>query len=232
MNPKISDFGMAKIIEINQTKANTNRVVGTYGYILPEYARYDNFSKKLDVFSFKVMLIEIVSGKKNVAFYSFEHSPTLAGWAWEWWKEGRRMKVIDESVRETCQSDEALRWGLRTRFLQTSFKLLLLEIISGKKNATFYRFQYSTALAGWGIEDVVRIQQTVIDCFEKASLPSVSEEEKKLLSFVCVGGGPAGVKFAAELHDFVKEDLAKLYPSVTGYIKITVIEASDHILNR
>ncbi|TQD92364.1 hypothetical protein C1H46_022075 [Malus baccata] len=83
-----------------------------------------------------------------------------------------------------------------------------------------------------GIEDAVRIRQTVIDCFERASLPSASEEEKKkLLSFVCVGGGPAGVEFAAELHDFVKDDLAKLYPSVTGYVKITVIEASDHILN-
>ncbi|KAB2608173.1 G-type lectin S-receptor-like serine/threonine-protein kinase [Pyrus ussuriensis x Pyrus communis] len=81
-----------------------------------EYARYDNFSEKLDVFSFRVMLIEIVSGKKNVAFYSFEHSPTLAGWAWEWWKEGRRMKVIDESVRETCRSDEALRY-IHVRFL-------------------------------------------------------------------------------------------------------------------
>lgn len=78
----------------------------------------------------------------------------------------------------------------------------------------------------------MRIRQTVIDCFERASLPSVSEEEKKkLLSFVCVGGGPAGVEFAAELHDFVKEDLAKLYPSVIEYVKITVIEASDHILN-
>lgn len=83
-----------------------------------------------------------------------------------------------------------------------------------------------------GIEDAVRIRQTVIDCFERASLPSVSEEEKKkLLSSVCVGGGPAGVEIAAELHEFVKEDLAKLYPSVTGYVKITVIEASDHILN-
>ncbi|KAB2619831.1 receptor-like serine/threonine-protein kinase SD1-8 [Pyrus ussuriensis x Pyrus communis] len=98
LNPKISGFGMAKIFRINQTEANTNRV----------YARYGHFSKKLDVFSFGVLL-EIVSGKKNAAFYSFEHSPTLAGWAWELWKEGRGMEVIDESVRETCRLDEVLR---------------------------------------------------------------------------------------------------------------------------
>ncbi|PQQ01505.1 hypothetical protein Pyn_02105 [Prunus yedoensis var. nudiflora] len=109
MNPKISDFGMAKIFEINQTEANTNRVVGTYGYMSPEYARYGHFSEKLDVFSFGVLLLEIVSGKKNAAFYRFEHSPTLAGWAWELWKEGRGMEVIDASVRETCPPDEALK---------------------------------------------------------------------------------------------------------------------------
>ncbi|CAL9013879.1 unnamed protein product [Prunus brigantina] len=109
MNPKISDFGMAKIFEINQTEANTNRVVGTYGYMSPEYARYGHFSEKLDVFSFGVLLLEIVSGKRNAAFYHFEHSPTLAGWAWELWKEGRGMEVIDASVRETCPPDEALK---------------------------------------------------------------------------------------------------------------------------
>ncbi|XP_048434061.1 receptor-like serine/threonine-protein kinase SD1-8 isoform X3 [Pyrus x bretschneideri] len=109
LNPKISDFGMARIFEINQTEANTNRVVGTYGYMSPEYARYGHFSEKLDVFSFGVLLLEIVSGKKNAAFYRFEHSPTLAGWAWELWKDGRGMEVIDESVRETCRLDEALK---------------------------------------------------------------------------------------------------------------------------
>ncbi|KAM1059251.1 hypothetical protein TB1_023331 [Malus domestica] len=100
---------MAKIFEINQTEAHINRVVGTYGYMSPEYTRYSHFYEKLDVFSFGVLLLEIVSGKKNVAFYHFEHSPTLAGWAWELWKEGRGMEVIDESVRETCRPDEALR---------------------------------------------------------------------------------------------------------------------------
>ncbi|CAL9013871.1 unnamed protein product [Prunus brigantina] len=109
MNPKISDFGMAKIFEINQSEANTNRVVGTYGYMSPEYARYGHFSEKLDVFSFGVLLLEIVSGKRNAAFYRFEHSPTLAGWAWELWKEGRGMEVIDASVRETSPPDEALK---------------------------------------------------------------------------------------------------------------------------
>ncbi|RXH89863.1 hypothetical protein DVH24_032220 [Malus domestica] len=86
------------------------------GYMSPKYVRYGHFSEKLDVFSFEGLLLQIVSGKKNAAFYCFEHSPTLAGWAWELWKEGREMEVIDESVRETCRLDEVLRC-IHTGFL-------------------------------------------------------------------------------------------------------------------
>lgn len=57
------------------------------------------------------------------------------------------------------------------------------------------------------------------------------DEKKRVLQFVVVGGGPTGVEFAAELHDFVSEDLVKLYPSVKDLVKITLLEATDHILN-
>ncbi|PRQ52932.1 putative protein kinase RLK-Pelle-DLSV family [Rosa chinensis] len=109
MNPKISDFGMARIFDIIQSEANSNRVVGTCGYMSPEYACYGHFSEKSDVFSFGVLLLEIISGKKNAALYRYENSLTLAGWAWKLWKKGRGMEVIDESVRETCRPLEALR---------------------------------------------------------------------------------------------------------------------------
>ncbi|KAJ1379567.1 Pyridine nucleotide-disulfide oxidoreductase, class-II [Sesbania bispinosa] len=82
------------------------------------------------------------------------------------------------------------------------------------------------------VEDGLRIRREVINLFERASLPSLPvEEKKKLLSFVIVGGGPTGVEFAAELHDFVHEDLHKLYPSLVEHVKIILLEAGDHILN-
>ncbi|KAE9457744.1 hypothetical protein C3L33_10353, partial [Rhododendron williamsianum] len=82
------------------------------------------------------------------------------------------------------------------------------------------------------VEDAQRIRRTVIDCFEKAVLPDLSEEERRTnLHFIIVGGGPTGVEFAAELHDFVREDLIKLYPSVKDLVKISVIQSGDHILN-
>lgn len=82
------------------------------------------------------------------------------------------------------------------------------------------------------VEDAQEIRRTVIDSFEKASLPELSDDErKKILHFVVVGGGPTGVEFAAELHDFVNEDLVNLYPMVKDLARITILEAADHILS-
>ncbi|KAL5730645.1 NADH:ubiquinone reductase (non-electrogenic) [Ranunculus cassubicifolius] len=82
------------------------------------------------------------------------------------------------------------------------------------------------------VEDAQNIRRSVIDCFERASLPTLSEEERlKNLHFVVVGGGPTGVEFAAELHDFIRDDLIKLYPRAQSKVKITLLEAGDHILN-
>lgn len=82
------------------------------------------------------------------------------------------------------------------------------------------------------MEDAQRIRKSVIDCFEKAILPSLTEEERRTnLHFIIVGGGPTGVEFAAELHDYVQEDLTKLYPTVKEIVKISVIQSGDHILN-
>lgn len=82
------------------------------------------------------------------------------------------------------------------------------------------------------VEDAQKIRRSVIDCFEKASLPTITDEEKKkILHFVVIGGGPTGVEFAAEMHDFLVEDLVKLYPAIQDFVKITIIQSGEHILN-
>ncbi|KAF5746000.1 NADH dehydrogenase putative isoform 1 [Tripterygium wilfordii] len=82
------------------------------------------------------------------------------------------------------------------------------------------------------VEDAQVIRRSVIDCFEKAVLPDLSEEERRTnLHFIIVGGGPTGVEFAAELHDFIQEDLVKIYPALKELVKITLIQSGDHILN-
>ncbi|KAJ9553629.1 hypothetical protein OSB04_017674 [Centaurea solstitialis] len=80
MNPKISDFGLARMFrEHDKSEANTKRVVGTLGYISPEYAVNGLFSVKSDIFSFGVLVLEIVSGKKNRGFFHEDHHDNLLG---------------------------------------------------------------------------------------------------------------------------------------------------------
>uniref|UniRef100_A0A6N2M3F3 Receptor-like serine/threonine-protein kinase n=1 Tax=Salix viminalis TaxID=40686 RepID=A0A6N2M3F3_SALVM len=109
MNPKISDFGMAKIFEGNQTEDRTRRVVGTYGYMSPEYVVFGSFSVKSDVFSFGVMLLEIVSGKKNNRFYQQNPPLTLIGYVWELWGQEKALEIVDPSLKELYHPREALK---------------------------------------------------------------------------------------------------------------------------
>ncbi|KAJ0874211.1 putative protein kinase RLK-Pelle-DLSV family [Helianthus annuus] len=102
MNPKISDFGLARSFGGNQTQANTERVVGTYGYMSPEYALNGIFSIKSDVFSFGVLVLEIVSGKRNRGFIQPENENNLIGHVWRLHSEGRSLDLIDVSCTESC----------------------------------------------------------------------------------------------------------------------------------
>ncbi|MED6111486.1 hypothetical protein PIB30_052718 [Stylosanthes scabra] len=108
MNPKISDFGLARILEGDQTP-ETTRVVGTYGYMAPEYALDGNFSVKSDVYSFGVLLLDIISGKKNKGSHRQKDGKNLIEYAWNFWTEGRPLELIDEYIKECCNVSEALR---------------------------------------------------------------------------------------------------------------------------
>ncbi|KAL1821997.1 hypothetical protein ACET3Z_008775 [Daucus carota] len=109
MNPKISDFGMARSFGDSETESNTGRVVGTYGYMSPEYAIEGAFSVKSDVYSFGVLLIEIVTGKKCRFFRHPDHNLNLIGHAWRSYKEDRLLEVIDESILESSVQSEVFR---------------------------------------------------------------------------------------------------------------------------
>ncbi|BFG28703.1 hypothetical protein CerSpe_149770 [Prunus speciosa] len=109
MKPKISDFGMARIFTHNELEANTNRVVGTYGYMSPEYAMEGIFSIKSDVYSFGVLMLEIISGRRNSSFYNADRVLNIVGYAWELWKEGRWLELMDPTLKDSCTEDQLLR---------------------------------------------------------------------------------------------------------------------------
>ncbi|KAF3783384.1 G-type lectin S-receptor-like serine/threonine-protein kinase [Nymphaea thermarum] len=109
MNPKISDFGLARIFDGDQSQVNTHRVVGTYGYMPPEYALEGRYSIKTDVFSFGVIVLEIVSGQRMTRFQDMEHSLNLLGHAWKLWNEDKAMDLLDSLLGTPCNLDQVMR---------------------------------------------------------------------------------------------------------------------------
>ncbi|KAL1190772.1 putative cysteine-rich receptor-like protein kinase 23 [Cardamine amara subsp. amara] len=110
MNPKVADFGMARIFGGDQTEANTKRVVGTYGYMSPEYAMYGQFSMKSDVYSFGVLVFEIISGMKNSSLYQLDGSVgNLVTYTWRLWSNGSPLELADPSFGDNYQTEEITR---------------------------------------------------------------------------------------------------------------------------
>ncbi|WOH12090.1 hypothetical protein DCAR_0831589 [Daucus carota subsp. sativus] len=109
MNPKISDFGMARILGGSGRITNTTKVVGTFGYMSPEYALDGIFSLKSDVYSFGVLLLEIVSGRRMKGFYDPDPNLNLLGHAWRLYQEGNLVNLISSAIVESYDESEVLR---------------------------------------------------------------------------------------------------------------------------
>ncbi|KAF6997873.1 hypothetical protein CFC21_014042, partial [Triticum aestivum] len=109
MNPKISDFGIARLFGQDQTHGITNRVIGTYGYMAPEYVMRGNYSVKSDSFSFGVMVLEIVTGKKNNDYSNSEESQDLLNAIWERWMARTVLDMMDPSMNTSFSESGVLR---------------------------------------------------------------------------------------------------------------------------
>ncbi|GLT90706.1 hypothetical protein SLE2022_086260 [Rubroshorea leprosula] len=107
MNAKIADFGMARLFVRDETQGNTSRIVGTYGYMAPEYAVRGQFSVKSDVFSFGVLLLEIISGRKN-SWFQNEDVEDLLSFAWRNWNEGTALNFIDPTLRNDSRTNQMM----------------------------------------------------------------------------------------------------------------------------
>uniref|UniRef100_A0A0R0EMG6 Uncharacterized protein n=2 Tax=Glycine max TaxID=3847 RepID=A0A0R0EMG6_SOYBN len=105
MHPKIADFGMARLFLVDQTHANTTRIVGTCGYMAPEYAMHGQFSVKSDVFSFGVLVLEILSGQKNSGIHHGENVEDLLSFAWRSWKEQTAINIVDPSLNNNSRNE-------------------------------------------------------------------------------------------------------------------------------
>ncbi|XP_047059595.1 cysteine-rich receptor-like protein kinase 10, partial [Lolium rigidum] len=108
-NPKISDFGLAKIFGGDQSHIVTHRIAGTYGYMSPEYAMRGQYSTKSDVFSLGVLILEIVTGRRNSGFYDSDQDVDLINITWEHWTREKAVELIDPSLRNCGLIDQLLK---------------------------------------------------------------------------------------------------------------------------
>ncbi|GFQ03190.1 probable LRR receptor-like serine/threonine-protein kinase at1g07650 [Phtheirospermum japonicum] len=118
LNPKISDFGLAKLGDDENTHIST-RVAGTIGYMAPEYALWGYLTHKADVYSFGVVALEIVAGKNNMKYRPSEHFVCLLDWALVIQKKGSLMELVDPRLGSNFNTNEAEKM-IRIALLCTS----------------------------------------------------------------------------------------------------------------
>ncbi|MED6180583.1 hypothetical protein PIB30_011344 [Stylosanthes scabra] len=104
------DFGMARIVDIDQDRGKTNRIVGTYGYMSPEYVMFGQFSEKSDVFSFGVIIFEIITGQKNSNSYTSNCvTESLLNYVWKRWKDETPLSILDPKIKEDYHYMEVIK---------------------------------------------------------------------------------------------------------------------------
>lgn len=108
LNPKISDFGLARLFPGEDTHVNTFRISGTHGYMAPEYAIHGYLSVKTDVFSFGVLVLEIVSGRKNHAKELGGEKADLLNYAWTLFQARKTLELVDPSLAKYIPDEAAM----------------------------------------------------------------------------------------------------------------------------
>ncbi|KAH8968230.1 hypothetical protein BDL97_03G118100 [Sphagnum fallax] len=108
LNPKIADFGLARLFSNDQSHLFTQERAGTLGYMSPEYATFGELSTKVDVYSFGVLLLEIISGRKAI-LESATDKVYLIKWAWLLHKENMLMNLVDQKINDTLVEIEVQR---------------------------------------------------------------------------------------------------------------------------
>nr|APU94849.1 leucine-rich repeat receptor-like protein kinase [Pohlia nutans] len=101
LTPKIADFGLVLLFPDEETHIMTVHVAGTKGYLAPEYASYGQLSDKVDVFSFGVLCLEIISGRRNIDETKPQDQVYLAQWAWQLHEEGKLIELVDSTLQLT-----------------------------------------------------------------------------------------------------------------------------------
>lgn len=165
-------------------------------------------SSTVGTVEFRSIIEPIRTAKKNIEFF-----------------QAHATRLDAEAKTLTCEN------AADKKTFTVSYDKLLVAV--GATNNTFgIEGVKEHALFLKEVSDARLIRQRIIDNFERAALPTLdADERKRLLHFVVVGGGPTGVEYAAELADFLEDELHSTYPHLASSAKVTLVEAGKQILN-
>ncbi|KAK4711329.1 hypothetical protein R3W88_005842 [Solanum pinnatisectum] len=107
MTPKISDLGLSRVFE-DDVEEKTQHLIGTRGYMPPEYMKNGHYSTKADVFSFGILALEIVSGQKNYDYRHPVYDIGLVDYAWRIWSKGNAIELLDPMIEKPGDENEVL----------------------------------------------------------------------------------------------------------------------------
>jgi serine/threonine protein kinase len=108
-NAKIADFGLARLFPKIGSHVSTINIVGTMGYLAPEYISLGQLSEKVDVYSFGVVLLEIVSGRRSIDHKFHGDQIFLLNWAWRLHEEDKLLDIMDQKLNDSYVHEEILR---------------------------------------------------------------------------------------------------------------------------
>ncbi|KAM3376808.1 protein kinase STUNTED isoform X1 [Capsicum galapagoense] len=138
--PQLSDFGLAIWGPRKASFLTDTDVVGTFGYLAPEYFMYGKVSDKIDVYSFGVVLLELLSGRKAIGFETPSGQESLVMWAKPKLESGNFNAILDENLNVCVEDDQVQRMILAARLCLTQAARLrpnisqILKTLKGEKD--------------------------------------------------------------------------------------------------
>ncbi|KAI9112354.1 hypothetical protein K1719_016551 [Acacia pycnantha] len=102
------NFGLVKLVSVSESEGSTKRIVGTYGYMSPEYAMFGQYSEKSDVLSFGVIVLEIISRKKNTGCHDSQYADGLLSFTWKKWRDDKLVEMLDSNINELGSYNEVI----------------------------------------------------------------------------------------------------------------------------
>lgn len=238
----VSDFSNKSTVQVGNGGNNSNKASSTKERVVVLGTGWGAaaFLKEIDT---KMFDVTVVSPRN---FFLF--TPMLAGAS----VGTVEYRSITESVRDINPNVDYLE-ATATEIDPVSRKVICESVVCEGNSCEIddFEIEYDRLIVGVGAQtntfgipgvrdhccflkqvgDARRIRTSIVNCFERANIPSMSEERKKqTLTFAVIGAGPTGIEFASELRDFIEQDGPKYYPNLLRYVRIKIIEASNTVL--